>query len=292
MLKMKSKNGFQGMFLVMGILIVLPVLCTSCSGVSTPPADNNDIPDAGAQKILLIGSSYMSANNFANVFQQLCEKFGQHVYIGTDIIDGTYLDNHCDNATTEKKIKQLKWDAVVLQDTGIGTGYPDTGDSIFPNYTNHDVRRALAVLKAKISANWAQSIMVFSMPWAFEDGTTWIEGETDTFDDMQGKIIANTTRWAKEINFWLAPVGSAWQTVIHENHQLHYLFVSDYNHPSMRGTYLYACVVAASIWRKPLNQVAYISTLSQEEAFYFQRIASDIVLNNLDLWNIPARGSD
>lgn len=39
--------------------------------------------------------------------------------------------------------------------------------------------------------------------------------------------------------------------------ELHYLHLSDYNHPSKRGSYLTACVIYAIIFKEELKEINY-----------------------------------
>ncbi len=100
--------------------------------------------------------------------------------------------------------------------------------------------------------------------------------------------LRGTLERRKEIGFLVAPVGWAWRTVISEHPALHYLFLSDYNHPSLRGSYLTACVLYVSVFKESVVGNGYHGGVPEEEAEYFQRVASRTVLDNLQLWNIPA----
>ena len=128
--------------------------------------------------------------------------------------------------------------------------------------------------------------MIFCMPWAFEDGMLW-KGWDDDYEDMQIKIYNNTLKYSKEVGFGIAPVGWAWNTVLKEkNDTLHYLHLSDWNHPSLRGSYLMACVIFSTIFQESCCGISFYSELPKENAKCFQIIASDIVLNSTTLWNL------
>ena len=243
-----------------------------CSRDSIHEQDNDNL------KILLIGSSYFNFNNLPEIFENLAHSGGREVFIDTRILNGTYLTYHAMSQETEDKIKQEEWDYVVLQGVGPLMAYPDI-------ITHHPVYPALETLKEKISTNSEATKMMFCLPWAFEDGMTWVEGWTDTFSDMQNKINITTLEYADVIGFIVAPVGVAWQEVLYEkNYPLHYLHRSDWNHPSLRGTYLMACVIYATIFNEYINDFSYLAGLPENEALYFQSIASSVVLNELDKW--------
>jgi hypothetical protein len=116
---------------------------------------------------------------------------------------------------------------------------------------------------------------------------TWVPGWTDTYSDMQLEIYNNTLLWADSLDFVVTPVGWAWNKVLTEkNFPLHYLHMSDWNHPSLKGSYLMACTIYSTIFKESTELISYYGGLSNNEANYFQEVASDIVLNNLVKWNI------
>ena len=247
----------------------------------------NPTPEPESCKILFIGSSYFNYYNLPDMFKNLAEAEEKKVLIDRSTKNGTYLEYHSTNPATEQKINEQKWDYVLLQGVCTNCGYPDTHHQIFPPHQSHPLKPALETLYQKIKANCESTKVVYCMPWAFEDGTLWLEGGSDTYFDMQQKIYNNALKFANEIGLVIAPVGWVWNEVLKTKiKQLHYLHLSDYNHPSKRGSYLTACVIYATIFREELKEVNYFVGLPENEAIYFQSVASEIVLNNLSLWNI------
>ncbi len=243
--------------------------------------------DPETTKVLFVGASYFSYNNLPNLYEELIKASGKAVAITTYIINGTYLEQFAQNAAVVELIKQKKWDFVFLHESGPPVGYPDTHYLFIPPYIQRHTYAALEQFKQIIVENSDKTKMIFLMPWAFEDGLTWIPGQTDTFEDMQWNIYYNTIKWAKEIGFIIAPAGWTWRAVIIATPQLHYLFQPDWNHPSLRGSYLTACVLYVTAYKESVRDNSYLGGLDQSEAGYFQQVASAIVLNDLELWNIP-----
>ncbi|MBN1349360.1 T9SS type A sorting domain-containing protein [candidate division KSB1 bacterium] len=236
--------------------------------------------DKEPHKILFIGSSYFNYDDLPSLFKNLVENSGKEVYIDQQSRSGLYLSDHAERPSTVAKINELNWDYVILQGVGSNTAYPDT-------YTGHPVLPALITLRDKIRANCKSTKMVFCLPWAYEDGMTWLEGWTDTYSDMQLKIYDNTLKYSNEVGFMIAPVGWAWNTVLEEkSFPLHYLHRSDWNHPSLKGSYLMACVIFSTIYLESSVDNPFYGGLSEEEARYFQRIGSTTVLDDPELWNI------
>ena len=243
--------------------------------LSANPKNNQD-----TCKILLIGSSYFNYNNLSNLVKNLANSSNKEVFIEMHGQNGLYLSDHANSSSTEAKINERDWDCVILQGIGILVAYPDS-------FTGHPVYPALITLRDKIYANCESTRMVFCMPWAFEDGMTWYQNWTDTYEDMQIHIYNNTLQYSEEIGFEIAPVGWAWYAVLEEyNYPLHYLHMSDWNHPSLKGSYLMACVIYSTVFQESTVGIPYHAGIPEEEAVYFQTVASDTVLNNLELWNI------
>jgi hypothetical protein len=236
--------------------------------------------------VLFIGSSYFEYNDLPGIFERLAIESGKEVYVRREVVSGRYLDYFAENTITEQVIQEQDWDYVLLQGGCQNAAYPDTHHIITPGSGYHPVYPALETLKAKIEANHADSRTVYMMPWAFEDGMTWVEGQTDTYQDMQEKIYDNSLRWADSLEITLAPVGWAWYDVLADDPPLHYLHLSDWNHPSLRGSYLSASVIFATVFVESVENVPYYAGLEQSEAEGFQEVASRIVLDSLELWNI------
>lgn len=234
-------------------------------------------------KILFIGSSYFNVNNLPRLFEQLTLSAGKDVYIDHIGKNGMYLDNHASSALTELKINETDWDYIVLQGVGSLMAYPTY-------YTNHQEYPALETLWYKIHRHCESTKMVYCMPWAFEDGMTWYQNWTDTYADMQLKIYETTLNYSRNIGFMIAPVGFVWSAVLQEkNYPLHYLHSSDWNHPSLKGSYLMSCVIYSTLFQHSSVGLSNITGIAKNETIYFQTLASRIVLNNLNLWNIEKK---
>lgn len=232
-------------------------------------------------EILFLGSSHFNYFNLPGMVKNLAENSGREVYIDQNIPSGLSLYDHASSSITEWLINSRDWDYVVLQGVGIVTAYP-------VEYTSNPLYPALEKLQEKIYENCDSTKMVFCLPWAFEDGMTWLEGWTDTYDEMQLKIRQNTLSYSNDLGFLVAPVGTVWNSVlIEKDYPLHYLHNSDMSHPSLKGSYLMACVIFSTIFQASTVGIDYNSGIPEEEADYFKTIASNTVLNNLDLWNIP-----
>jgi hypothetical protein len=265
---------------------IVTLTTTDSAGDSDSASTTIHVNAAPPVKVLFLGSSYFGYNNLPGMFQNLAESGGQDVIVDKNYINAGYLDDHATSATTAAKINSQQWDFVVLQGVGSIMAFPDTHQNIFPPYVRHELRAALVTLKNKIETNCADTKMVYCMPWAFEDGTTWLPGYNDTYFEMQQMIYDNTLLFSDDVGFVIAPVGWAWNEVLEVKTRLHYLFQPDWNHPSLRGSYLMACVIYSTLFQETTNGNPFYAGVPASEARFFQSVASILVLNNLELWNL------
>ncbi|MCP4573698.1 MAG: hypothetical protein GY838_15170 [bacterium] len=229
-------------------------------------------------KILLLGSSYFGVNRLVDLFAGLAEAQGKDVVIDGHYPSGQYLTYHETSPTTDALIRSQDWDYVILQGVGRITAYPD--DAPFR------LLMALYSIKRKVDQHCSDATVMFQMPWAFEDGMLWTPGGTDDYFAMQQRIYDETLELAAGAHVAIAPVGWAWNTVMHESPPKHYLFMADWNHPSLRGSYLMACVFYASVFRESVTGATYHGGLAATEARHFQAVASSVVLDDLELWHL------
>ena len=259
------------------------VLISGCNIVNSEDGSHEDYLESGSDSaiaVLFIGSSYFGYNDLPAFVKKLTESNAGEIKISTRIINGYFLSDHAENENTDLKIKEKKWDYVILQGVGSIMAYPERD-------MDHLAYPALVTLQNKILANCETTKIIFCMPWAFEDGMTWLEGWTDDYSDMQIKIYDRTLRYSDDIGFIVAPVGWAWNTVLYEkNYPLHYLHLSDWNHPSQKGSYLMACVIYSTIFKESTSGFSFIVGFPEDEAILFQDVASSTVLDSLSLWNI------
>ena len=213
-----KKTGIHRLLAVLVFALLSFSFHCNLDSVTNP---QNIQPDPDACKILFIGSSYFNYNNLPSLFGVLASSANKKVAIGQHIINGTFLDYHAGSLATEEWINAYDWDFVILQGVCTNAAFPDSHHVIFPPYERHPLKQSILTLMSKIRANCDSTQTVYCMPWAFEDGTTWIEGRDETYFDMQQLIYENTLKLTDELGFILAPVGWAWKTVLEAEPGLH-----------------------------------------------------------------------
>ena len=264
----------------------ITLMATDCDGQRDTSMVVIRVEERKPVKILFLGNSYLQYNDCAGVFRSLCESGGKEVIVDHYYIMGRDLDAHIESAESEAKICSDQWDYVIVQGSSLTMAFPGTHHEIYPPYPFINLHQIFKTLKTRIKENNSESVMVYVMPWGYEDGLTWIEGRDEDYFDMQKLICDNTISYGNLIPFTIAPVGWAWNSVMKVRPQLHYLFMSDLSHPEPRGTYLMACTIYSTIFRERSSGFTYIDGITAAEAKHFQNVGSGIVLNDLELWNI------
>ena len=269
-------NAFRQNTGQLSMMLCLLMAVSACS--EEEPLIKLTPPPSGQTQVLFIGSSYFAYNDLPGIFEDLAEAGDKEVYIQQVIPLGTYLEYHATSAATISMINSRKWDLVILQGVGMIVAYPE--DAHF------DMVHVLNSLEQTIHNNCSTTEIMFCMPWAFEDGMLWTTGGTDDYFDMQQRIYDNTLTYPDLVDIVISPVGWAWNTIMLEQPPEHYLFMEDWNHPSLRGSYLTACVIYSSVFREPVEGNPYRDGLAEDEANHFQSVASGIVMDSLGLWRL------
>jgi len=261
---------------LISLLLCLSLAAGACSEEERPLELTP--PPSGEMEVLFIGSSYFAYNDLPGMFENLAEAAGREVFVMQVVPLGTLLDYHASSSTTTSMINSRNWDLVILQGVGRIVAYP--GDADF------DMVSVLQTLERTIHNNCGSTEVMFCMPWAFEDGMLWTAGGTDDYFAMQRRIYDNTLTYPDQVDIVISPVGWAWNSIMLEQPPQHYLFESDWNHPSARGSYLSACVIYSSVFRESVEGNPFHAGLPADEAGHFQGVASEIVMDGLDLWRL------
>jgi len=237
-------------------------------------------------EILFIGNSYFIYNNLPALVDSLAINSGKDIYIFSYSLPGTSLAEHIESDIVRTKINERDWEYVILIGSGAEMAYPEY-------FLSSHTSLSLLEFKNRIEYNCSSTKMIFCMSWAYEDGIIFSDGTIDTYEGMQNAIYDNTLLYSNTIGFEIAPVGWAWYKVLEEKgYPLHYLHRPDWNHPSLRGSYIMACVVYTTIFQETTVGNKYYADLPVDEASYLQNNGSTIVLDNIDLWNIDIPSSN
>ncbi|MCO6482288.1 MAG: PKD domain-containing protein [Flavobacteriales bacterium] len=239
------------------------------------------VASAQQHRVLFIGNSYTGVNNLPEMTRQLALSLGDTLVVASSNPGGYTFSQHCTNAATQGLIDQGDWDFVVLQE-----------QSQLPSFPPAQVAsQCLPYAQALVDSIRAHSVCaepVFYMTWGRENGdaqncAAW--PPVCTYEGMQQQLRISYLQMAEDNSAECAPAGMAWKHV-RDNFPTIDLYASDGSHPSVAGSYLVACTMYSTFFRKSTVGAGWLSTLDANTAATLQQVASNTVLDSLDTWNI------
>lgn len=286
LLSFLSLQSLQAHALSGPLALFLALFSLAACGI-TEPADTDTTPAGdGDLRILFVGSSYLATNNLPGIFASMAGVGGKDVWVAKRVQSGYYLDYFALDESTTRAIQDGEWDYVILSGGCQTAAYPNTHHLIREGWGNHNPFPALKSFKKKVSESNPEAKLVYIMPWAFEDGMTWIPGQEDDYFAMQDSIRTNALAWADSLDLVVSPVGMAWNAIMASGVPEHYLHEADWNHPNARGSFLSAATLYATVFKESAEDLGIQWVLEEGEARMFLEVGSNTVLDNLVLWNI------
>ena len=218
-------------------------------------------------KVLFVGNSHTYLNNMPWMFDSLSESVGRVVIVDMSAPGGYTLEQHSTNTTTINMISQGDWDYVVLQEQSqIPTINYWRFNSMYP---------AARRLDSLITQHYEST--AFFMTWGWKYGGQMIyNGDSSpvfvNYFHMQESVRVAYESIAAELSVTLCPVGMAWKRA-RTIDTLVDLWMSDNYHPTLKGSYLTACVFYSVFFHSSPVGLTYTAGLSPEDALFFQNIA-------------------
>lgn len=236
---------------------------------------------AQSTHVLFIGNSYTGVNNLPEMTRQLALSLGDTLVVSTSNPGGVTFQGHTTNATTQNLIDQGGWDHVVLQEQSQLPSFP-------PGQVATECYPYAAALVDSVRAHSPCAEAVFYMTWGREDGdaqncASW--PPVCTYEGMQAQLRIGYLQMAQDNSAECAPAGMAWKRVREEFPAIG-LYAADGSHPSVAGSYLVACTMYSTFFRRTTVGATFTSTLDAATAATIQQIASSVVLDSLSAWNI------
>jgi len=224
-------------------------------------------------KILFIGNSYTYYNSLPQIFLNLSESGGKSPLVDNSTVGGYSLELHCSHTPTLDKILQRNWDFVVLQEQSqIPTISYYRYNSMYPS---------ARILDSIISIQG--SATAFFMTWGRKyGGQQWINGYSSPdfvdFYHMQDTLRSAYTEIAVELSAELISVGMAWGLAFSQDSTVD-LWQGDNSHPTLKGSYLTACVFYSNFFNESPEELSYTAGLNPIDAAFLQSIAYQSYLN-------------
>ena len=241
------------------------------------------IGSASAQttRVLFIGNSYTAVNNLPELTRQLALSLGDTLVVNSSTPGGYTFNGHTTNTATQNLIDQGGWNYVVLQEQSQLPSFP-------PAQVAAESLPYATALVDSIRAHSPCAEPVFYMTWGRENGdadncASW--PPVCTYEGMQEQLRINYLQMARDNSTACAPAGMAWKRVREEFPAIG-LYAADGSHPSVAGSYLVACTMYSTFFRRTTMGATFTSTLDATTAATLQQVASSVVLDSLSTWNI------
>ncbi len=218
-------------------------------------------------RVLFVGNSHTYFNNMPILFDSLSHSAGRPVIIGMSAPGGYTLEQHTTLAITIDLINQGTWDYIVLQEQSqIPTINNLRFGSMYP---------AARRLDSMITQHNESTAFFMTWGWKY-GGQMIINGDSSpyfvNYFHMQESVRVAYESIATELSAKLCPVGMAWKRA-RTIDTLVDLWVEDNYHPSLKGSYLAACVFYSVFFNSSPVGLSYIAGLSTDDALFFQNIA-------------------
>jgi hypothetical protein len=193
---------------------------------SPPPGANPDAP-AGGRRALFLGSSLTYANDMPFLVQALAQSVGETLDVAVVGRGGASLEDHWNKGEARTRIREGRWDFVVLQQ----------GPSSLPESRANlrEFTKRFAEPIRKIGARPA-----LYMVWPSADRLAF-------FDEVR----TSYERAAEDVNGMLLPAGEAWQAVWRRDPNVT-LFRRDGVHPSPIGSFTVALSIFGMLYDRSL----------------------------------------
>ncbi|MCO5276247.1 MAG: PKD domain-containing protein [Flavobacteriales bacterium] len=232
-------------------------------------------------RVLFIGNSYTGVNNLPEMTRQLALSLGDTLAVASSSPGGYTFQQHSTNAATQGLIDQGNWDFVVLQEQSQLPSFP-------PSQVASDCLPYAQALVDSIRAHSPCVEPVFYMTWGRQNGdaqncASW--PPVCTYEGMQQQLRQSYLQMSEDNSAACAPAGMAWKRVRAEYPAIN-LYSSDGSHPTVAGTYLVACTMYSTFFGTSTVGASFISSLDAGTAATLQMVASSVVLDSIDTWNI------
>jgi hypothetical protein len=220
-------------------------------------------------KVLFIGNSYTFQNEMPAMFRDMVHAANRPVYVDESTIGGFSLEQHLGYRPSVDKIRERRWDYVILQE--------QSQIPTIPYYREHSMYPAARQLDAIIKSVGAKTI--FFLTWGGKLGGQQTIGtySSPPFKDyfqMQDSLTSAYRRIAAELSAGLCPIGIAWKLAFRADPTVPLWDNSDKRHPSYQGTFLATCTLYGMLMGTTPEGNSYVAPMVDTLANpYYQRLA-------------------
>lgn len=273
-----NKSGRRGVRLIM--LLSLFLLCT-------PLSERAQATDFFASfrpklvktvkknpRILFVGNSHTRCNGMPTMVKQLCQSAGMNACVESYTITGhslyqwAYPQKRANQLESQKLFKALQtktWDYVIFQDE-------------VPTIFKKESRMTKALGKLVPMARQAGAQIILYQNWAPQKENIIYQKRSEQVsgvDDFQQQLIDRYDKMADEFSTAVAPAGVAFRRAEKVLPKLD-LYIADKKHASKTGSYLAACTIYSTIFKKVAT--GNVDGIGCETAKQLQQLAADVTI--------------
>ncbi|MFY0672312.1 MAG: hypothetical protein JXQ87_02850 [Bacteroidia bacterium] len=232
-------------------------------------------------KALFIGNSYTHRNNMPQLVADFATAENKLLIADKNTPGGYTLDRHSKDGITLTKIRQKKWDYVVLQE-----------QSQLPSFPNADVNEyvypAAQSLVAAIRNRSECAVPSFYRTWGRKYGDSRncaVWPPVCTYSGMDSLLALRYQKLADTNSGVVIPVGEVWKKLrtLYPGIEL---YATDESHPSLEGSFAAACCFYTCFYRLDPTKNSFSATLSDSTATQIKRLTKWVVFNHFEKWNI------
>jgi hypothetical protein len=207
-----------------------------------------------ATHVLFIGNSFTYLNR--GLDKQL-EGLAPSTETASVVAGGYTLEQHWNGGKALQKLRERKWDFVVLQEQSQTPVFDRNKFFEFARRFDREIRRG-----------GARTVLLM----------TWERPDSVSYGVTSANMTAAFSELGAELGVMVAPAGAAFARSLRERPGLA-LYVHD-GHPTGEGSYLAACVLYRTIFgRSPAGNAYSEKNISAENRAYLQRIAAENLRN-------------
>lgn len=242
-----------------GILVCLMVSLVTPISHGQTTTSSSEAAGARPMRVLFVGNSLSFAS--LGVFyrmQKLTESSTPPIPFEEDnvMVPNASLSSILNEGSALKFIQNGNYDVVVLQ------------ESLFDKMdTVEQFSASCSVFVTEIKNKGGRAILFMQWNFPFNPSLSWIT--------MESIVQAHNTV-SHLVGAEVSPVGLAWQEARKRMPSMD-LFDSDRLHPNVKGSYLSACTLFASIFKVSPAGLSYTAGLDKEVASFLQKLAWETV---------------
>ena len=268
----------------------------------TPPANPTTPTVEVPEDVLMYGDSFISHNNLDAILADLFNSVGEHNSTVKNTAIGLTLEDHWNNINNPGNVWNTSlrdsghdWDFVVLQDDSLTPAKDRTSSDWIASMQS-------GILIADEVESEGSEVMLM-MTWGYLSGDQSLTSVGLNYTLMQENLRQgyvdyhdNMTTLSREV--WIAPVGLGFANIYQSVQEsgiipetpgsaFHSLYDTDGEHPSLKGSYLAACIIYASMTGNLSVETSDMVNLLPAEKLALQQAADDTVFNQTSNISYP-----